>query len=138
MKLENAPPRGRKESFKKLPAPLRAFFLALPTLAAGKILDSSGLNFNHCAAIENPVMTVQVDGNGVHTVSRLFDNQSSKPTPHGDVEVSWKWTGGRISLDATIPTGTEAEVVLPDKTYQASADKNHFQSASARAANGSL
>ena len=60
------------------------------------------------------------------------------PTPRGDVEVSWNWAGDKISLNVTISTGTEGEVVFPVKTYQTSAGKNHFESAGARASNNSL
>ncbi len=51
------------------------------------------------------------------------------PTPHGDVEISWKWAGGKISLDVTIPDGTEAEVILPAKTERIPAGHHHFESA---------
>jgi hypothetical protein len=51
------------------------------------------------------------------------------PTPHGDVEVSWKWAEDKISLDVTIPDGTEADVVLPTKTERIPAGQHHFESA---------
>ncbi len=34
-------------------------------------------------------------------------------TAHGRVEVSWRIEGQRLIIDATVPAGTEAEVVLP-------------------------
>jgi hypothetical protein len=55
------------------------------------------------------------------------------PTPHGDVEVSWKWADDKIWLDATIPDGTEAEVFLPNKTIYVKAGRHHFESSYKRA-----
>ncbi|MEI7535323.1 MAG: alpha-L-rhamnosidase C-terminal domain-containing protein [Verrucomicrobiae bacterium] len=55
------------------------------------------------------------------------------PTPRGDVEVSWNWAEDKISLDVTIPDGTEAEVVLPTKTERIPAGHYHFESAYKRA-----
>ena len=51
------------------------------------------------------------------------------PTPHGDVEISWTWADDKIVLEATIPEGTEAEIVLPGKTIPAKAGRHHFESA---------
>ena len=51
------------------------------------------------------------------------------PTPHGDVEISWNWKNDRIFLDATIPEGTEADVIVPDKTVHLNAGRHHFESA---------
>jgi len=55
------------------------------------------------------------------------------PTPDGDVEVSWKWADKKISLDVTVPAGTEAEVILPGKTQRCTAGRNHFESVYERA-----
>lgn len=50
------------------------------------------------------------------------------PTPHGDVEVSWKWADDKLALDVTVPAGTEAEVILPAKTQRVTAGHHHFAS----------
>ena len=55
------------------------------------------------------------------------------PTPHGDVEGSWNWADDKISLDAIIPDGTEAEVILSSKTKHIRAGHHHFESACKRA-----
>ena len=55
------------------------------------------------------------------------------PTPRGDVEISWKWAEGKIFLDATIPDGAEAEVVLPAKTVRVKAGRHHIEAAYKRA-----
>ena len=55
------------------------------------------------------------------------------PTPHGDVEVSWKWASDKLMIDVIIPDGTEAEVILPAKTEHISAGHHHFESAYKRA-----
>jgi hypothetical protein len=39
------------------------------------------------------------------------------PTPHGDVVVSWKLEGNKLSLDVTVPTGSEAEIILPTDRF---------------------
>ena len=54
------------------------------------------------------------------------------PTPHGDVEISWKWAAGTLFLEATIPAGTEAEVILPDKTLHVPAGRHQMESACQR------
>jgi len=55
------------------------------------------------------------------------------PTPHGDVAVSWNWADGKISLDVTIPDGTEADVIFPTETEHIPAGHHHFESAYKRA-----
>lgn len=55
------------------------------------------------------------------------------PTPHGDVAVSWRWADGQIALDVTIPTGTEADVILPAKTTRVQAGHHSFTSPYKRA-----
>ncbi len=51
------------------------------------------------------------------------------PTPRGDVAVSWSWADNKLSLDVTVPAGTEAEVILPEKTARVKAGRHHFNSA---------
>ncbi len=51
------------------------------------------------------------------------------PTPHGDVAVSWTWSDGTITLDVTVPDGTEADVILPDKTVRVKAGQHRIASA---------
>jgi len=46
------------------------------------------------------------------------------PTPHGDVTVSWKWADDTLRLDAVVPEGTEADVILPGKTEHVTAGKH--------------
>jgi len=55
------------------------------------------------------------------------------PTPHGYVEISWNWSDDKISLDVTIPDGTEAELILPTKAEHIAAGHHHFESAYKRA-----
>lgn len=50
------------------------------------------------------------------------------PTPRGDVEVSWKWADNQISLDVTLPVGTEANVILPEKSARTGSGHHHFES----------
>ena len=44
--------------------------------------------------------------------------KGSVPTPHGDVAVSWKREGNKLSLDVTVPAGTEAEIILPTERFE--------------------
>lgn len=39
-------------------------------------------------------------------------------TPYGDIKVSWKKENGHFYLDLTIPTGVQADVVLPGKRVE--------------------
>jgi alpha-L-rhamnosidase len=39
---------------------------------------------------------------------------TSLKTPHGEVRAAWKHDGGEFLLEATVPGGVEADVVLPD------------------------
>jgi alpha-L-rhamnosidase len=39
------------------------------------------------------------------------------PTPHGDVAVDWKLDGNKLSLDVTVPAGSEAEIILPTNRF---------------------
>jgi alpha-L-rhamnosidase len=41
--------------------------------------------------------------------------KGSVPTPHGNVDVSWKIKGGKFTLDVTIPAGTTARIEIPGK-----------------------
>jgi len=50
------------------------------------------------------------------------------PTPHGDVEVAWTWAENKIALNVTVPPGTQADVVLPDKSKRVSAGHYQFKS----------
>jgi len=40
--------------------------------------------------------------------------RTSLKTPHGEVRVSWTSDGGEFRLEATVPDGVAADVVLPD------------------------
>jgi hypothetical protein len=40
------------------------------------------------------------------------------PTPHGDVAVSWTLGDDKLSLDVTVPAGTEADVTLPTARFE--------------------
>jgi len=40
------------------------------------------------------------------------------PTPHGDVEVSWKLNNEKFTLDVTIPAGTEADITVPISHFE--------------------
>ncbi|HKU03176.1 MAG TPA: alpha-L-rhamnosidase C-terminal domain-containing protein, partial [Arthrobacter sp.] len=40
--------------------------------------------------------------------------RTSLKTPHGEVRVAWKLDGGEFRLEATVPDGVAADVVLPD------------------------
>jgi len=40
--------------------------------------------------------------------------RTSLKTPHGEVRVSWTLDGGEFRLEATVPDGVAADVVLPD------------------------
>ena len=39
---------------------------------------------------------------------------TSLKTPHGEVRTAWKYDGGGFRLEATVPDGVAADVVLPD------------------------
>lgn len=39
---------------------------------------------------------------------------TSLKTPHGEVRAAWKYDGGAFRLEATVPDGVAADVVLPD------------------------
>jgi hypothetical protein len=39
--------------------------------------------------------------------------KGSVPTPHGNVDVSWKVEGGKFTLDVTIPAGSTARIEIP-------------------------
>ena len=56
------------------------------------------------------------------------------PTPHGDIVVSWKWADDKLALDVTIPTGTEADVILPAKIVHVTAGQHSFESVYKRVA----
>ncbi|SDF12172.1 alpha-L-rhamnosidase [Mucilaginibacter pineti] len=53
-------------------------------------------------------------------------------SPHGLISSSWKISGGRVSLEVTIPKGTVAEIVVPNKdntrflTYRVRAGRYHY------------
>ena len=49
------------------------------------------------------------------------------PTPHGDVAVEWKWANDTLQLNATIPEGSEADVILPGKTEHVKAGQHRFE-----------
>jgi alpha-L-rhamnosidase len=40
--------------------------------------------------------------------------KTSLKTPHGTVRVEWKLDDGTLHIEATVPEGVEADVVLPD------------------------
>ena len=40
------------------------------------------------------------------------------PTPHGDVAVSWKRGDNKLSLDVTVPAGSEADIILPIDRFE--------------------
>ena len=44
--------------------------------------------------------------------------KGSVPTPHGNVDVSWKVEGNKFTLDVTIPPGTTARIEVPGKDTQ--------------------
>jgi alpha-L-rhamnosidase len=37
-----------------------------------------------------------------------------KDTPYGMIRLNWKKTAGVLKIEATVPVGTEAEVVVPE------------------------
>ena len=47
--------------------------------------------------------------------------KGSVPTPHGEVAVSWTLGKDKFQLDATVPPGTEADVVLPTERFDGAA-----------------
>ena len=52
------------------------------------------------------------------TVSRGSPGFLFEPTPHGDVAVSWALGEEKLTLDVTIPAGTEAEVTVPTSHFE--------------------
>jgi alpha-L-rhamnosidase len=50
----------------------------------------------------------------------LSEASTSHASPYGQIEVSWRRAGGRLTLDATVPAGVTAEITLP------SADREQF------------
>lgn len=46
-------------------------------------------------------------------------------TPHGRIETSWAITDGTAELELTVPTGTQADVALPDGTEHAAPAGTH-------------
>ena len=51
--------------------------------------------------------------------------RTSLKTPHGQVRVEWKVDGGGFLLEATVPEGVAADVVLPDGARHAIAGGTH-------------
>jgi alpha-L-rhamnosidase len=51
--------------------------------------------------------------------------KTSLRTPHGVVRVEWKLDGGAFSLEATVPDGVAADVVLPDGARHSLAGGTH-------------
>ncbi len=43
--------------------------------------------------------------------------KGSVPTPQGNVAVAWKREGNTLSLDVTVPAGSEAEIILPTEQF---------------------
>ncbi|MDQ0827603.1 alpha-L-rhamnosidase [Arthrobacter sp. B2I5] len=60
--------------------------------------------------------------------------RTSLKTPHGEVRVEWKHDGGEFRLEATIPDGVAADVVLPDGERHSVGGGTHSFSASAAVA----
>jgi len=44
--------------------------------------------------------------------------KGSVPTPHGDVAVAWKMGTNNLTLDVTVPAGTEADVTVPTARFE--------------------
>jgi len=44
--------------------------------------------------------------------------KGSVPTPQGNVTVDWKREGNKLSLDITLPKGSEADVILPTDRFE--------------------
>ena len=40
--------------------------------------------------------------------------KAGKDTPYGKIQVNWGKAGGRMNINATVPVGTKAEVVVPE------------------------
>jgi alpha-L-rhamnosidase len=60
---------------------------------------------------------------------------TSLKTPHGTVRVEWRLDGGALALEATVPEGVEADVVLPGgelRTVQAGTHRFDHRNAAAR------
>ncbi|MDQ0661919.1 alpha-L-rhamnosidase [Arthrobacter ulcerisalmonis] len=60
--------------------------------------------------------------------------RTSLETPHGEVRVEWRLDGGEFRLEATVPDGVAADVVLPDGARQTIEGGTHSFSASADSA----
>lgn len=54
------------------------------------------------------VLIAPVPGQGIDWA------KTSLKTPHGTIRVEWRLDGGAFHLEATVPEGVEADVVLPD------------------------
>lgn len=60
--------------------------------------------------------------------------RTSLKTPHGEVRVEWKHDGGEFRLEATVPDGVAADVVLPDGArHTVEGGEHHFACVPARA-----
>jgi len=44
--------------------------------------------------------------------------KGSVPTPHGDVAVAWAMDTDKLTLDVTVPVGTEADVIVPTSRFE--------------------
>ena len=54
------------------------------------------------------------------------------PTPFGDVKVSWKADQGSLTLEATVPPGTEADLILPGKAVHVKAGRHRLTAGARR------
>jgi alpha-L-rhamnosidase len=57
----------------------------------------------------------------------LLSARTAHDSPYGRIEVAWRHTAGTGSLEATIPDGTTAELVLPDGTVEDVAMGKHLR-----------
>ena len=48
------------------------------------------------------------------------------PTPHGDIAVSWNRTNGMLHLEATVPKGCEADIIIADKKKHVGPGRHQF------------
>ncbi|MDO5662884.1 MAG: family 78 glycoside hydrolase catalytic domain, partial [Brachybacterium sp.] len=96
-------------------------------LPDGSINPGEMTSFNHYAlgAVADWVYQVVL---GIRPAAPGYSRIRIQPTPgpgidwargaydsrHGRIEVSWSVDGDRIALEATVPDGIEAEIVLPD------------------------
>ena len=54
---------------------------------------------------------------------------TSLKTPHGEVRTAWKYDDGGFRLEATVPDGVAADVVLPDGArHGVTGGTHHFDS----------